>query len=143
MSPQVEFKAESDNDLRDRFVDAMVPEFTAGPEMIAKPNTRPGAQRKHIFDFEDGARIIVSRDVLENMTSVHFSISIEEGQIYDSLAASMGEMPDTATRDERIEALENLFTERILPRVHDLAEKCPVVDSAELATLEDCKARCN
>ena len=41
---------------------------------------RPGVERKHVFDFEDGMRLIVSRDRLEGEVSLHVSVSFMPGR---------------------------------------------------------------
>jgi len=40
---------------------------------------RPGMMREHVFDFEDGFRIIANRECLpDGMVCLHFSFSMEE-----------------------------------------------------------------
>jgi len=38
--------------------------------------TMPGAQRRHIFDCEDGLRLIVSRDWIDGRAITHLSASL-------------------------------------------------------------------
>lgn len=61
--------------------------------ILANPEERPGAKPVHIFDFEDGIRLIVSRDVIKEMEVIHFSGSINEalfkGKLNKALLSTM------------------------------------------------------
>jgi len=39
----------------------------------------PAAKQHHLFDFDDGLRIIISRDTQDGIVVIHFSGSIEPG----------------------------------------------------------------
>jgi len=68
----LEFKPETIIALKERYKEAIATAYST--EHISKnPQERPGAKRQHVFDFEDGIRIIVSRDLLKGQEFLHFS----------------------------------------------------------------------
>ena len=62
--------------LQQRFLAAL--EVICDIQRIESGSTpRPGTQRQHVFDWEDGVRMIISRDQLENRhVVVHLSASV-------------------------------------------------------------------
>lgn len=67
-----------------RLQQALIPVYD-GLEYLTGTATkpRPGVLRKHVFDFHDGMRLIISRDIssANNKPAVHVSASIADGQI--------------------------------------------------------------
>ena len=41
----------------------------------------PGKDPRHVFDFEDGTRLIVSRELIEGAEVTHFSASVDPDRI--------------------------------------------------------------
>jgi hypothetical protein len=77
----LEFEPEAINEAAARFAAAIDTEpYVAGEE------PRPGTQRRHVFDFPDGLRLIVSRDQYpaplgkRPMVGIHMSASMHDGQ---------------------------------------------------------------
>lgn len=72
----LQFVAEPTDRLVARFKDALTPVYTAD-DIEQKKVTRPGQQRKHVFDFEDGIRCIASHEIHDGQTVVlHMSFSL-------------------------------------------------------------------
>src|SRR5688572_5764718 len=71
--------------LKERFKDAVKKSYDV--EKIAEnPKERPGQKGEHVFDFEDGIRLIISRDRFKEKEVLHFSGSILPGyQIEEGL----------------------------------------------------------
>lgn len=63
--------------LRARYPRAL--EFVYCPEACASGAIRPGEVAANVFDFEDGLRLIISRDRMEGRVVLHFSASVEVG----------------------------------------------------------------
>jgi len=68
-------------------------------EVEAGKQTRPGLLRKHVFDFEDGMRMIVSRETMDGKLWIHASFSwfapppvleIAESRIEERLRQAVG-----------------------------------------------------
>ena len=73
------FKPEPFEELKRRFPIALEPliDCTKGV-----PEVTPGEKREHVFDCEDGIRIIASRDqMLQNEIYYHFSCSAMHGTL--------------------------------------------------------------
>lgn len=69
--------------LQERFAEALrrVFDYRAGV-----PDEIPSGLREHVFDFEDGVRMIVSRDMEdEGGVYLHVSASVEPGMLYATL----------------------------------------------------------
>lgn len=64
--------------LKQRFADAVKDVYNV-ETIAANPGDRPGQKEQHIFDFEDGIRLIVSRDRFKEKEVLHFSASVFEG----------------------------------------------------------------
>lgn len=74
----LEFRPESDQELAGRF-DLAIREVVI-PDLIASGRRqRPGMQRENVFDFQDGVRLVVSRDRLPCGVRLHVSCSLVEG----------------------------------------------------------------
>lgn len=71
----LQFVAEPTDRLVARFKDALTPVYTAD-DIEQKKVTRPGQQRKHVFDFEDGVRCIASHEVHNGRKVLHMSFSL-------------------------------------------------------------------
>lgn len=72
--------------LQERFPQALgrVFDFRAGV-----PDELPSKLRAHVFDFEDGVRMMVSRDMEEEgKVYLHVSASVEPGMLYWGLILS-------------------------------------------------------
>lgn len=81
MPTQVETLVE----MQRRFPAALEKVYCA--EDVQRGGDRPGSQRKHIFDFEDGVRLCASRGYSEcGCKFTQFSVSISEGALAERLA---------------------------------------------------------
>lgn len=47
-------------------------------KVLKEQETRPGNKPKHVFDFEDGIRLIISRDYHKDSEYIHFSGSVSD-----------------------------------------------------------------
>jgi len=61
--------------MRERLPLALVKVNRAGPDRLAIDLDKPGDLPSHIFDFEDGMRIVVSRDEIKGVIFIHVSFS--------------------------------------------------------------------
>ena len=75
----LEFKAEKVKQLKGR--------FKAGMERVWDPDTmkddkadRPGLHRENVFDFEDGTRLIASKDQIDGKLFLHISGSYNDAK---------------------------------------------------------------
>jgi hypothetical protein len=76
----IPFKPESIDSLKDRFCDALIDSYDV--EEVRKGNIdAPSGQGQHIFDFEDGLRMIVSRDVSDGQDFIHISGSFGDERL--------------------------------------------------------------
>lgn len=64
--------------LRARYFEALKPLVDVAAVM-ADENLSPGKRDLHVFDFEDGLRLIVSRDTNTGNVWLHFSASMRAG----------------------------------------------------------------
>jgi hypothetical protein len=69
--------------LKDRFYDAIKRSFSV-QKVIDKVEERPGSLPEHVFDFEEGIRIIISRDRYKEKEVIHFSASLLGNYITDT-----------------------------------------------------------
>lgn len=74
MSVPLPFEPETEDQVLQRFPQALFP-FVAMGEVLAGQLPRPGAQRRHVFDFQDGMRMIASTDYDRTHCYVHLSFS--------------------------------------------------------------------
>jgi hypothetical protein len=65
--------------LRARYPKALERVFQYGPKGDQRPVTGPYELENQRFDFEDGLRLIVSRDALGERIDLHVSASIQPG----------------------------------------------------------------
>jgi hypothetical protein len=65
---------ESLEKMKARFPAALA-EFVDVEEVGRNPAKAPGKNRKHVFDFADGMRLVVSTDIIEKKVLVHISVS--------------------------------------------------------------------
>ena len=74
------FQPESTAQLRARFPEA-IKEIQDVLAIIKDRSLRPGLKRKHVFDFQDGCRLIISidREGLIKLFHVSSSINLEHG----------------------------------------------------------------
>jgi len=86
--PTLPFEAEPDDTIRARLHKALNPVYIQ--ELIEKGGPRPGQFRKHVFDFTDGVRMIVSieRPNVAADKVLHVSFSVVDGA-YSSMEAFM------------------------------------------------------
>lgn len=70
-------KPQTLTELRARFPKALTRTYDAISIAMYKSTDRPGNNRENVFDFEDGLRLIVSRDILEDHPQIHVSASFE------------------------------------------------------------------
>lgn len=74
------FQPEPAEALAERFKASIERVYDA--EMIANGKSdRPGEHRENIFDFEDGFRIIISKEKANGCLFLHASISHQEGNV--------------------------------------------------------------
>lgn len=72
--------------LKERFYKCLIQSWNV--ENVSKnPNERPGNQQQYVFDFEDGIRLIVSRDHYKGKEVIHVSASVDH-KLYDMARAS-------------------------------------------------------
>jgi len=72
----LEFEPEIESSLRGRYPEA-IKEVYDHAQMQEILKSRPGTKRRHVFDFFDGCRMIVSREKAEHGLEVlHFSMSV-------------------------------------------------------------------
>ena len=79
---------ESIEQLQSRYRRA-VDEVIKTVDVMQGSRERPAADRRHVFDCEDGMRLIVSREQMpDGAVGVHMSASVSSnGALYDRLAA--------------------------------------------------------
>lgn len=72
------FEPETDQALAQRFIAALAPDYDV-TEVAAHPEGSPGKFRKHVFDFNDGIRMIASIDRWSvGERKLHLSFSLED-----------------------------------------------------------------
>lgn len=69
------FEPELEESLKARYSDA-VREPVDIERLGKNPEDRPGLKRKHVFDFFDGLRLIISKDSSGSVTALHVSASM-------------------------------------------------------------------
>ena len=112
MSPTVEFEAESLEVAQERF-SASVKDLYDGTEEL-----RPGEQRKHIFDFEDGLRLIVSKDQYPDpagSVGIHVSASVVDDEtcgLYARIRAAIEQNPQVPVTNAAASAIDKATHER-------------------------------
>jgi hypothetical protein len=75
--PTLPFLPEPEAQLKARYAAALDPVYDPH-EVIDGKVKRPGQQRKHVFDTEDGYRLIISRERLKGAPPVlHISVSLD------------------------------------------------------------------
>ena len=73
----LQFEPEPLEQMRERFPPAVSQKFFATSRMQAAANPRrPGRNRRNVFDHEDGLRMVVSWDAVEDVTGLHISASV-------------------------------------------------------------------
>ncbi len=94
MSDRLPFEPETLKEIKERFADALRPDVEVGA-VLAGLVKRPGQLRKHVFDFKDGMRMIVSIDRDGDERCVHASFSshrpIKRRSDYAKFCAKMKE----------------------------------------------------
>ena len=79
--PALAFQPEPKDALRARFAAALSPGYLRS----IRPQDAPGLNRKHVFDMEDGVRMVVSLDLADEETrhlmgdALHFSFGLVPG----------------------------------------------------------------
>jgi len=63
--------------LKQRFSDAVKNSYDV-LKVAENSESRPGQKPEHIFDFQDGIRLIISRDRYKEKEVLHFSASVFE-----------------------------------------------------------------
>ena len=71
------FKAETISSLSDRLPDALIDLWDADSFIDGGPV--PGANRQHVFDFDDGLRMIINREIQNKKETFHISASPQDG----------------------------------------------------------------
>lgn len=87
MSKRLPFEPTPIGDARDRFWRALVREYSATDGPLG--GDRPGQHRDNVFDFHNGLRMIVSRDVFKQgeQARIHVSASAEpDSHLFESIA---------------------------------------------------------
>lgn len=74
------FQQESVESMQARFSQALDREFDADKIADGEPD-RPGLHRENVFDFEDGIRIIISKDRTRGNLFLHLSGSSQLGRV--------------------------------------------------------------
>jgi hypothetical protein len=106
--------------LQARFQAALEPvycqdDFNPNKHDPAKMPLRSGQQRKHVFDCEDGMRLIISRDRYEDGgVDVHVSASFHSDTPLDA-------MLDEVVKKNGVPAVKRAFCEAVEKRFHEIA----------------------
>ena len=122
------FKPESDSDLKKRIPAALTP--LIDPEHCLATGQYPSSNRRHVLDFEDGMRLIVSRDSVKiggANQAVHVSGSIEpESPLHSFLPRGINAYPQLCkTIAARIEAMLDMKNVSTIPTVITPTGKIP------------------
>lgn len=100
-TPFIPFVPESLEAMKARFPEAIEHPYDVD-EIALRVELRPGMDRKHVFDFEDGIRLIISRDYERGRKPLlHFSGSVDENHIEDwkvKFGAAMQVLPTPLLR---------------------------------------------
>jgi len=90
--------------LRRRFSEAVKNSYDT-LKIAANPKDRPGQKPEHVFDFDDGIRLIISRDRFNEKEVLHFSGSVLPGYPIETglpprlyLAKFLGECTEKITK---------------------------------------------
>ncbi len=96
--PILPFEPQLAYDLYQRFDAALEPIVTEATDVEGRLAYRPGEHRQHVFEFNDGTRLIVSHDKQDGCGDVlHFSASIHtETPLYRSTLAAIRRDPHAA-----------------------------------------------
>jgi len=74
---ELDFEPETEDTLKGRFPEAMAPLYDAHKVMAG--SQRPGELRRQVFDYFDGARLVVSREkVPDGNVYLHVSVSFRD-----------------------------------------------------------------
>lgn len=79
----LEFEPEIEDSMKARFNEALEPIYDVEKIAAGKQKT-PGSFRKHVFDFFDGTRIIVSKERCGIFCTTHFSMSVRDKGNFES-----------------------------------------------------------
>lgn len=73
-------------------------------QLAGEDYDRPGKHREHVFDYESGLRIILSREALAGRIGnvLHASVSAHRGTMLESLRTAARSTPDDGSQRERI-----------------------------------------
>lgn len=86
----IKFNPEKIECLKNRFKESLLAVYNP-IECKENPDKRPGIKQENIFDFEDGIRLIISRDVVKATEVIHFSASINPKIYNGSFGRSLHE----------------------------------------------------
>lgn len=73
----IQFNPQPLDELKKRFSIAMQKSWSV-EKVSENLNNRPGNKQENVFDFEDGIRLIVSRDSYKGKEVIHVSASFDE-----------------------------------------------------------------
>lgn len=108
----VPFETETLDAAQERF-SASIAELYDGTE-----SPRPGEQRKHVFDFEDGLRLIVSRDQYPDLAAsvgIHVSASVSTDEtcaLYVKIVKAVRDNPQVPQHNAAASAIDRVTRER-------------------------------
>lgn len=74
------FTPEPVEQMIERFQKALEREFNADKISNGDPD-RPGVHRENVFDYEDGIRLIISKDRARGNLFIHISASSQKGNV--------------------------------------------------------------
>jgi hypothetical protein len=115
--PTLPYEPEPVASMQARFTLAIDP-IIAVERVWAGLDPRPGEQRRHVFDFEDGLRLIVSRETYPTDSSIGIRLS---GRTGIHLSGSAAGAMQSAIRRGEIDRMT--FMDLMLRRFREIAQR--------------------
>lgn len=104
--PRLRFKPQPDTELAARVKDAL-PDVYDVEVVLRDLMNAPGTKPRHVFDFGDGLRMIISRDQIGKIgiPTLHVSMSIQEGYPVFQEALASGVLNPSTIMKEHLDRL--------------------------------------
>lgn len=134
------YEPEPFDQLQDRFHLALTPIYsvqTLLKEMKLNPKSRPGMQRKHVFDFEDGLRVIASVEAddrvpaLQREPYLHVSFS-SHSRMHDATVPMLHERTMQLSRGRLPEPSIEVTPKKVVHFFYDGVDFVKKLNPAEL-----------